>query len=221
MTVTAITDALQRDDVDAVRTFLRAAAVASGPKAFVTELAHPLAVRIGELWQAGTIDVRHEHVATACLSTTLHLLLGAHEDGARASLVLLATLPGEPHALALDMIAVYLAASLAAPRLLGADTPPEQIIAAAEAFSADAVGISISPTADVRAAQKGVRAITRALPPGVPLWIGGGGASRIDAESARIIGSWVELDAALADVRRQPAERRARQSTGRSKKPSL
>ena len=125
-TVDAVVEALRADDIAGVRSLLRAAAVSLGPRAFVTEIAHPLAVRVGELWARGFLEVRHEHVASACLTSQLHLLLGALEDGDRSPSVLLATLPGEPHLLGLDMVAVYLAANLAAPHVLGADTPPAQ-----------------------------------------------------------------------------------------------
>lgn len=200
VSVDAITSALVEDDVERVRALLRAGALLHGPKGFVTELAHPLAIRVGELWEAGRMEVRHEHLASALLTTQLRLLLGANEEGPRKPVVVLATLPGEPHALGLDMVAVYLAASLAAPRLLGPDTPPAEVVAAARALSADAVGLSISSAADARAAQKGARAIARELPRGVDLWLGGAGAAALDVSgpSVRKIASWADLDRALA-----------------------
>jgi DNA-binding transcriptional MerR regulator/methylmalonyl-CoA mutase cobalamin-binding subunit len=204
VTVEAVTDALRRDDVEAVRALLRAGALTMGPKAFVTDLAHPLAVRIGELWQAGDLEVRHEHLASACLTTTLRMLLAAHEDGPRSPVVVLATMPNEPHALPLDMVAVYLAASLGAPRLLGADTPVDQIAAAAESFSADVVGISVSAAADRRAASRAAQRLAVLLPGDMPLWIGGAGAARLEAPNASVrkIASWDDLDIALAEARR-------------------
>jgi len=195
--------ALLADDLLAVRALLRAAAVSLGPRSFVVERAHPLAVRIGELWIEGKLDVRHEHLASTCLTAQLQLLLGALEDGDRSPTVLLATLPAEPHVLGLHMVAVYLAASLAAPRLLGADTPPEQIVSAARALGVDAVGLSISPAAERRAAARDVKAVAEALPGNVELWLGGAGARAMGsaAPSARLVSTWPELDAALTAVR--------------------
>jgi methanogenic corrinoid protein MtbC1 len=203
VTVEAVTDALRRDDVDAVRGLLRAAALTMGPKGFVTDLAHPLAVRIGALWEAGELEVRHEHLASAYLSTTLRTLLAAHEDGARSPVVVLATLPGEPHALGLDMVALYLAAGLAAPRLLGADTPVEQIAAAAVSFSADVVGISVSAAADRRTTTRAAQRLALLLPDDMPLWIGGGGGARLETPNVKVrkIATWGELDAALDEAR--------------------
>jgi DNA-binding transcriptional MerR regulator len=201
--VETVIEALRGDDLRALRATLRAAAVALGPRAFVTDVAHPLAVRVGELWVEGVLDVRHEHVASACLTSQLHLLLGALDDGDRTPAVLLATLPGEPHLLGIDMVAVYLAASLAAPRVLGADTPPAQLAEAARALGVDAVGVSISPAAPARATTMAVKSLVALLPPGIELWLGGGGARAVapSAPSARLVGTWSELDAALAAIR--------------------
>lgn len=199
----AVLDALRRDDVVALRSVLRGAAVTLGPRAFVTELAHPLAVRVGELWASGDLDVRHEHLASASLTTQLRLLLGAFEDTERTPVVVLTTLPGEPHTLGLEMVAVYLAARASAPRLLGADTPPEQIADAARAFRADAVGIHVSPVADPARTAEDAKRLLSALPRETELWLGGGGAERVALRHRRVrqVATWSALDEAIAAVR--------------------
>jgi len=199
----AMIEALRADDITGVRSLLRAAAVSLGPRKFVTEIAHPLAVRVGELWAGGFLEVRHEHLASACLTSQLHLLLGALEDGDRSPSVLLATLPGEPHLLGLDMVAVYLAANLAAPHVLGADTPPAQIVEAVRAFDVDAVGLSISLAADKRAAARSLKVLAETLPSPTELWLGGAGAPSVAsvAPAARVTPSWADVDSALAALR--------------------
>ena len=196
-------EALRADDIRGVQSLLRAAAVAHEPRAFVTDVAHPLATRIGELWAGGVLDVRHEHLASACLTSQLHLLLGALDDGERSPSVLLATLPGEPHLLGLDMVAVVLAASHAAPRVLGADTPPQQLAEAARALDVDAVGVSISPAAPRRSTMHEVRKLLSLLPADVELWLGGAGARFVvdSAPTARLVDTWSDLDAALTSLR--------------------
>lgn len=201
--VEAIVDALLADDLPAVRSLLRSSAVALGPGAFVTTLAHPLALRIGDLWAEGRLDVRHEHLASACLRAQLAVLLAALEEGARAPSVLLAALPNEQHVLALDMIALYLATNLAAPRLLGADTPPDQIVAAAVALRVDVVGITISAASNGRAAAQGLREVAAALPSSIELWVGGAGASAVarSVPRARLLLSWDDVARALDAAR--------------------
>ncbi len=204
--VTNVIGALLADDADEVRSLLRSAAVALGPKQFVVALAHPLMVRVGDLWEQGKLEVRHEHLATACVSTQLRLLLGALDDGAGGSpSVLLATLPHETHAIALEMVAVYLAASHATPRNLGANTPPEQIAAAARALEVDAVGLSIPRGAVVKKVREQVLAVRRALPVSVELWIGGEGALHLDLdrEPIRAARTFAVIDELVGDARRQ------------------
>jgi methylmalonyl-CoA mutase cobalamin-binding subunit len=132
------------------------------------------------------------------------VLFGAFDDdGGRKPVVVLATLPGEPHVLPLDMVAVYLAARHASPHLLGPDTPPAQIAAAARALRADAVGISISPAAERRTVSLHVRKLTRLLPDKTALWLGGGGAVGMAQDLPRVVhfASWSDLDTVLGAVR--------------------
>lgn len=197
--VDEVLDALMSDDVIALQRELRRAAVALGPKRFVAELAHPASVRVGELWADGKIEVRHEHVFTECLSSQLHLLVSAFDEVVGGPSVLLATLPDEPHSLGLEMIAVVLAANQVTPRLLGTDTPPEQIVAAARAYRCDAVGIAIMPPADLQRVAGQVQWMLTELPRRVPIWAGGAGAWKLDldAEGLFIIRDWAGLDEAV------------------------
>ncbi len=198
-----VVHALRGDDVVALRALLRNAAVTLGPRGFVTSLAQPLAVRVGELWAKGELDVRHEHLASACLTTQLRLLLGAFEDAEQLPVVVLTTLPGEPHTLGLDMVAVYLAARAASPRLLGPDTPPDQIAKAAAALHADAVGLHVSPVADFSRAARDTVDLLSLLPSQVELWLGGGGAERIHVQDARIRRptTWSAVDDGVSALR--------------------
>lgn len=208
--VDAIIEAIGRDDVTRVRATLRSLAVTLRPKAFVTDVAHPLAVRTGEAWESGAIDVRHEHLMTSLLSAQLRILLSAFEDGEDAPTVLLATLPGEAHALGLEMVALYLATQRATPRLLGADTPPEEIARAAQSMLAGAgagagvVGISVSMAHEPATTKRHLERLRRGLRgTATELWVGGAGAPRVatPAERLRVTTSWAAIDAALEAVR--------------------
>jgi DNA-binding transcriptional MerR regulator len=195
-----IMEALLADDVDALRTELRRGVASLGPRAFVTELAGPLVEHVGEEWAARRLDVRHEHLLTQVLGAQLANLLSAYEGNTREPVVLLATLPGEQHSLGLGMVALYVAVGGATPRILGTDTPPDQIVAAANALGARAVGISLSPGADLDSATSQLGWILSSLPADREVWAGGARAKAISSHHPRLrkVVSWQDLDAALA-----------------------
>jgi len=187
---------LLSDDVDGVRTAIRRGALALGPKGFVSDFAHPLVVRVGQLWADGRLDVRHEHFVSDCLETQLRVMLSAYEERERVPIVLLTTLPGEPHSLGLVMVALYLAIKGATPRLLGAKTPLDEIVRAARALRANVVGLTVTMASDLARAQEDVTLLSKALPKDVHLWIGGNGAPELEGTFTRIT-SWTDLDRAL------------------------
>jgi DNA-binding transcriptional MerR regulator/methylmalonyl-CoA mutase cobalamin-binding subunit len=204
-TVPTILAALGRNDLAQVRAELRQAAVVLGPKRFVVEVAHPLCVRVGELWSNGTLEVRHEHMLSECLSAQLRVLLSVYEDRPGAPRVLLATLPGERHGLGLAMAAVYLAVSQVTPVLLGVDTPADQVVEAARSHEVDAVGLLVTQASDLEATRSHVRWMLAELPRRVCIWIGGAGGAdlALPDEAARSAGSWSEVDEAISTLPRR------------------
>lgn len=197
---------LAAGDVKAIEDELRFAAAALGAKRFVTDLAQPLAAAVGEAWATGKLAIRHEHVMTECLTTQLRSLLATHQIADGAPTVVLTTLPGEPHTLGLQMVALYLALSAAKPRLLGANTPPEQVIAAAQSFGAAVIGIAVTPAADMGVTRRGISKLAREMPASVRLWVGGGAGTRLGELPARAeaLVTWPAIDAALLRVRAYP-----------------
>lgn len=198
-TMATILGALGRDEVALLRAEFRQAAVMLGPRRFLTEVAHPVCVRVGELWADGKLEVRHEHLLSECLSAQLRVLMSAYEERPGAPRVLLSTLPNERHGLGLAMAEVYLAASQVTPVLLGVETPREQIVKAARSHAVDAVGLLVTEASDLKATKSHIRWMLRELPRRVRIWVGGaGGASLgIDDEAVRIVATWGEMDEAI------------------------
>lgn len=190
---------LERDEVIAFESELRRLGAALGARRFVMDVAHPLAVGVGAAWEEGRLAVRHEHVATECLATQLRAMLAGYQDLDVQPRVVLATLPGEPHTLVLDMVALYLAVSGAKPRLIGSSTPPSEIVDGVIAFKGDVVGISVGPTADRVVTRRQIRSVLQGLPPRVPLWIGGSGAAdlAIDHEAVVVATTWSAVTDAI------------------------
>jgi len=204
-TVGSLLAVLTRDDVSALRTGLRQAAVALGPKRFLMEVAHPMSVRVGELWAEGKLEVRHEHILSECISAQLGVMMSAYEERDGAPRVLLATLPNERHGLGLEMVQLYLAVSQVTPVLLGVDTPAEQIVEAARMHRVDAVGLLVTQASDLEATRKDLRGMLAGLSRRVGVWIGGrGGADlRLHDNALRTVGTWGDLDSAIASLARR------------------
>lgn len=201
--IATLLEALRRDDAAVVRATLHELAVRLGPRRFVTECAHPLLVGVGAEWAEGALDVRHEHLASAYLQTELRAILASVEEDADAPVVLLTTLPEEPHALPLDLVAVYLTSLGVAPRLLGPGTPAAQITAAAIALRVAAVGISTSVAAPPRPTQLELHALRSSLPATIPLWVGGSGARLLAPPllQVTVLDSWLHIDDAVRALR--------------------
>lgn len=197
--VQPIVDALHADDIDTMRAELRRAVATLGPKGFVTDIAAVLLERVGEEWATRRLDIRHEHLLSDVLSSQMKNLRSAYEGTTRDPIVLLATLPGEHHSLGLEMVALYLAVSGATPRILGADTPPDQLVEAARALGAHAIGLSVSAASDLDATLSQLGWIMAELPPDAEVWLGGKRAKSLVVQHPRIRKTieWTDLDAAL------------------------
>jgi len=201
-TVQDLVDCVIGDRPDQLRDKLRRAAANLGTKRFVTEVAAPFIHDLGEAWFEGVLEIAQEHVASEVLMAQIHTMIGTYES-ASGPTVVLATLPRETHTLGLMLVNLYLAASDASVRLLGADTPALQIATAARVFNADAVGISVSSAAPASAVREHLEVLAGRLDKSVTLWLGGKGALRLDALPAGIVclHHWDELDDALTGLR--------------------
>ena len=191
---------LARNRISELEAQLRQGAVVLGPRRFVTEMAHPFAVSVGQGWAEGNLSVRHEHLATECLVTQVRQMLASYQDVEARPRVLLATLPGEPHTLPLQMVALYLVGIGAKPRLLGGSTPPREIVESAISLGVDVVGLTVTSTSDRRQTRRDVKVLRGGLPVDLPVWIGGDGAMALGMEEdgTRILTSWDAIDEAVA-----------------------
>ena len=186
-----------------MRDELRRSVALHGPKQFLTDVAAPLVEQVGQAWATGRIAVRHEHLISQVLSNKLRQLLSAYDDRASGPVVLLTTLSDEQHGLGLEMVALYLALEGATPRLLGVNTPPDQIAEAAVALSADVVGVSISEASDLALTEAHLRRVLGSLPNRIALWVGGKQARNLTLRSPRVrqVVTWSDLDEAVARFR--------------------
>lgn len=142
---------------------------------FLVDVLAPLSVAVGEAWMRGELAVYEEHMFTRCAQGVLDQALAGLPEPARDARprVLLATLPGEPHGLGLQMAELALALEGARCLSLGVQTPLADIGQAALAFRADVVALSISGCTSPRGTLADLRELRGRLRPAQALWVGG------------------------------------------------
>ncbi len=137
----------------------------------------PLLADVGGAWQRGRVAVWEEHLASAAVRTIVEILYpGVLKAKAAAApsgrTALLACPPEEGHDLGLRMVADRFDMAGWQTHFLGADTPLDDIIAAARQLGADAVLLSSSTHFHRVRVRHAVDELRAALP-GVDVWVGG------------------------------------------------
>lgn len=173
------------------------------------DLVAPCLQEIGDRWEAGTLSVGDEHVASATAARVVARLapLATRRGRTRGTLVLAGS-PGERHGLPMTLLANVLRARGWGVVELGPDTPAADVAVAAK--SADrlvAVGISVGSEVTEPAARQAVAEV-RAAVPAVPVLVGGPAVP--DLGTARRLGgdgwgaSADDVDTLLATLRTGP-----------------
>ncbi|MHC4932245.1 MAG: MerR family transcriptional regulator [Planctomycetota bacterium] len=149
------------------------------PLEFLEERIVPLLDAVGEEWRDGRMNVRHEHFVSEIVEDLLRSVRLGLDASKNAGLVLLATLPGELHGLGLQMAALVCALGGARARIVGTETPMEEIVRAAEGTRADVVAVTLSLTNSGVESDRRLAELRRELPPEIHLVVGGGGVPRV------------------------------------------
>lgn len=173
--IAPVLHAIERYDfASADRALNRIAAVIADPLVLVHEVALPLIREAGERWHNGSFRIAQEHMTTSLLSNLLASLMRIYTPGKTAAKILLATLPGEQHALALLAAAMVTTAGGLGVVYLGSELPAEEIVIATKKTGCDAIllGLTVVKEADV---EKELAKIAYKAAPGVQLWLAGPG----------------------------------------------
>lgn len=149
-----------------------------GLQRFVQDIVAPLTLRVGEAWEDGRIEVFEEHLFTELTKRVMRQAIAALPTGTRSPRVLLTSVPDEQHVLGLLMVEALFALEGAECIPLGTQMPLTEIARAAEAHQADIVALSFSAAFPHRHIPGQLAQLRRLLPPGIELWVGGGGISR-------------------------------------------
>jgi hypothetical protein len=183
-------------DADALRRWFLAEWARRGPVEFVEQRAAPLLRAVGDAWERGELDVRHEHFASASIGDFLRTVRAPLEERAGGPVAALATLPEERHGLGLQMCALVFALAGWQPLVLGVETPVDQIVALAKETPIAAVALScVLPLERARTAA--VRTLRSRLPRRIPLLLGGRGAAKVRVAGVEVLPDLHALDAWL------------------------
>ena len=139
---------------------------------FVLDTIAPLAVQVGEEWARGRMEVFEEHLFTEVAVRLLRQAIAAVPPR-NGPVVLLTTVPGEPHGLGLLMVESLLTLQGARCINLGTQLPLQDIARAAKACQADVVGLSFSPAYNGRRIPEVLEQLRSSLDLRVQLWAGG------------------------------------------------
>ncbi|HET9328323.1 MAG TPA: MerR family transcriptional regulator, partial [Candidatus Eisenbacteria bacterium] len=108
---------------------LRANWIRLGPLRFLQDYAGPLMDAVGRAWEDKTLEIRHEHFASACVSDFLREVREPFDQQAHGPRLAAAMLPGDTHEGGLLMASALLAYRGYRVVYLGAGMPVDQIAA--------------------------------------------------------------------------------------------
>ncbi|MEM8836166.1 MAG: MerR family DNA-binding transcriptional regulator [Planctomycetota bacterium] len=173
---------------------------------FVHRFVRPLLVEVGKRWADGNVMIRHEHFISEALA---HELVVAR-DGVRSRddgpVLLLATLTGEHHNLGMLMATLLAEEAGYSTRVLGRDTPAEEVALCASEIGEQLHAVVIGSTVHSTMLERELDELRDSLPASVPLLIGGRGGRAV----RRSVGGLQWLDSldllvpALEEVRPLP-----------------
>jgi MerR family transcriptional regulator, light-induced transcriptional regulator len=144
-----------------------------GLAAFASEVVLPLAQVVGDAWAVGQLPVAAEHLASEVVVHALKTGLRAARTG--GPLFLAGCLPTERHEWGILATLVQLQERGWRVQYLGADLPIEEMVETSWKLMPDAVGLSSSDPALVRAALPALVSLPPRLPPDAIAVLGGAG----------------------------------------------
>jgi MerR family transcriptional regulator, light-induced transcriptional regulator len=207
---------IRRHDPQGLRAALSRLLARFGVARFVIDVVGPLNAAVGDAWIRGQMEIFEEHMYTEVLQVVLRQAIAAlpampphtpsqppHEPTHEPTRVLLTTLPGEPHGLALLMVEAMLALDGCHCISLGVQTPLWDVVLAAQAFHSDIVALSFSGCTNPNQIVEGLTELRGKLSPHTQLWAGGSAPAlqRRSIDGVRAFSSLEELPAALLAFR--------------------
>lgn len=160
-------------DAAALESVLEEAVLSLGQVAVLSHVIGPLVLRVGDGWQAGTLKVGHEHLASAVIRTFLANAARPFAVHASAPMLVATTPSGQVHEIGAALVAAAAANKGWRITYLGPSLPAEEIASAALQSHARAVALSLVHPADDPQLPEELRRLHRLLPESTTLIVGG------------------------------------------------
>jgi methanogenic corrinoid protein MtbC1 len=174
--VDELLEAVSAFDADALTAALWSDWARLGPVGFLQQTVAPLIERVGREWEEGRMEIRHEHFLSERLGDVMRAIRLPLDLTSQGPIVICATLPGESHALGLQMAALLVSSAGLRALYLGTEIPPPELARLARELGARAVAVSVSEAADAAAVKRHLTRLRDELPRTVQLLVGGRGA---------------------------------------------
>jgi methanogenic corrinoid protein MtbC1 len=177
-------------DAATLESVLEEAVLSLGQVAVLSHVIGPLVQRVGDGWQAGTLKVGHEHLASAVIRTFLANAARPFAVHASAPMLVATTPSGQVHEIGAALVAAAAANKGWRITYLGPSLPAEEIASAALQSHARAVALSLVHPADDPQLPEELRRLQRLLPESTTLIVGG---AAVDAyeKTLQLIGAKV------------------------------
>lgn len=184
-------DALLRPDLSGARTLIDAALAAGfqAKEAYLRVIA-PAMHEIGRLWETAQISVAQEHLATQISQIVLAglgLRLAAAGNIGRGRVAIVASTPGEMHALATQMVGDFLENQGWDVLALGANVPAHELVELARERQATLVALSTALPGHLLSVTRTCQRLRQLEP--APYIVVGGRAYRDDPGQAVAVGA--------------------------------
>lgn len=195
----ALLQALYSHDAEGLVRLLQHQLALQGLSSFVQDTVAPMAVRVGDEWARGRIQVFEEHLYTETVTRLLRQAIAALAPGRRPT-VLMTTVSDEPHGLGLLMVESMLALHGARCICLGTSMPLVAIAQAAQVYQADVVALSFSAAFPTRRLPEVLQQLRRSVAAPVEVWAGGAAVVRLAAqEGVRLLPGLQDAVAAVQE----------------------
>lgn len=137
-----------------------------GVQQIYEEVIKPAMYKVGELWEAGTISVASEHLASAIVESILGQLYYRviTSSGRKGKVAVISSVEQEVHQIGAKMVSDVFELNGWTSHFLGANTPIEELIKFLEKINPNTLGLSVSINLHIYYLEKTIKKVREKFP---------------------------------------------------------